>query len=356
MRTAIKGVWYDGQSSKSSAAILHFDAQERFSIDAAGGPKRASFDELSISARLGNTPRRIEFAGGGAFETDDNDGIDDLIAAVRPSARPWVHRLEANWTLLGGAVIVLMLIAWATFQYGIPAASRAAAAVISPQLLSHIGAQTFAGLERFGLEQSRLPAVTTERIAGEFRRMLVHTELDQENCRLEFRSAAETFGPNAFALPPCAILITDELVEVAHNDEEIYAVLAHELGHIKHRHALRRIIQDAFLTFILMLMTGDTTQVSAALATIPAVLLEFGYARDFEREADSFALTYMDTHGIPRERFPAILRRIQNWSIERDCEDQACIDEHRDNSTPELIGYLATHPATEERARMFAPR
>src|SRR2546426_7673245 len=45
--------------------------------------------------------------------------------------------------------------------------------------------------------------------------------------RLEFR-ASRIIGPNAFALPSGIIVVTDQLVRLARNDEQVLAVLAHE--------------------------------------------------------------------------------------------------------------------------------
>ncbi len=47
-------------------------------------------------------------------------------------------------------------------------------------------------------------------------------------------------GANAFALPSGIVVMTDELVELAKTDDELVAVLAHEIGHVRGRHALRQ--------------------------------------------------------------------------------------------------------------------
>jgi Zn-dependent protease with chaperone function len=218
------------------------------------------------------------------------------------------------------AVVVLILLAWATFRYGIPIASSAIAAVIPPSVLSAVGEQTFAGIDRFGLRASTLPLERRTAVSNEFHHIVAASGLDDAACRIEFRAAEKTFGPNAFAFPPCFIVVTDELVTIAAHDDELKAVLAHELGHIKYRHGLRRIIQDTFLTFILLMITGDATQISGALAGLPVLLLEFGYARNFEREADVFARDYMRAHNIDLQRFPAILRRIEQGGREKSCD------------------------------------
>ena len=54
--------------------------------------------------------------------------------------------------------------------------------------------------------------------------------------RLELRSG-EALGANALALPSGIVIMTDDLVALAKSDDEIGAVMAHELGHVRGRHA-----------------------------------------------------------------------------------------------------------------------
>ena len=177
-------------------------------------------------------------------------------------------------------------------------------------------------------------------------------------CEISFYSAADSIGPNAFALPPCFVGVTDEFVGLAKNNQEIEVMLAHELGHIEHRHTLRHIVQSTFLTFLVVMMTGDATQISAQAALIPALLFELGYSRDFEREADRYARQYLVENDIPLSSFPAILQRLGCWSGADKALDEGCLKKMQDEaSSPEsegdLSGYLSTHPLTEERAKLF---
>jgi predicted Zn-dependent protease len=70
-------------------------------------------------------------------------------------------------------------------------------------------------------------------------------------------------------------------------------------------------------------------------------LVELKYSRAFECEADDYAAALLPRLGIPPDRLAAILRRL---------EGEASGD---DNG---LLGYLSTHPATEERIRRLTDR
>ena len=354
MTPVIRGLWYDGRTSRACDATLTLTDDGGLTVDTGDTQHAAGYAEVRVSDRLGNAPRRIEFPDGAAFETTNNDAVDRVIRKFRPGARPWLHRFEASVPLMAGAIVVTIVIGWATFRYAIPAASAVIAGSLPPELLGAVGDQTFEALDAYGLESTKLPPERRERIAARFGDMVDDTILGDRACRLEFRSAEKSFGPNAFALPPCRILVTDELVRLAEHDDEIYAVLAHELGHIHHRHSMRRVVQDAFLAFILMMITGDATQVSAAIAAVPVLFLELGYARGFEREADRFALDYMVRERIALHRFPDILERMGNWMADKACDGEDCRRNPKAAGEGPLLDYLSTHPSTAERSRMFS--
>jgi Zn-dependent protease with chaperone function len=48
-------------------------------------------------------------------------------------------------------------------------------------------------------------------------------------------------------------VVTDGLVELARNNDEIAAVLAHEVGHVKLRHGLRHVLQNSVTVLIMPL-------------------------------------------------------------------------------------------------------
>ena len=46
-------------------------------------------------------------------------------------------------------------------------------------------------------------------------------------------------------LPDGQIVLLDELVQMPADEEEVLAILAHELGHVRHRHGLTQLIQSS---------------------------------------------------------------------------------------------------------------
>ncbi|MFQ5989325.1 MAG: M48 family metallopeptidase [Candidatus Methylomirabilales bacterium] len=110
-----------------------------------------------------------------------------------------------------------------------------------------------------------------------------------------------------------------------------------EIGHVIHRHALRSLLQNSVVVLAIASVTGDITSITALSATLPTMLLQAKYSRSFEMEADQFALQYLRAHDIPRKHFADILSRLEKES----------------GYNSETHNYLASHPATSERMKMF---
>ena len=135
------------------------------------------------------------------------------------------------------------------------------------------------------------------------------------------------------------MVVSDELVHLAQDEDEIVAVMAHEIGHVVHRHGLRHVLQNSAVVLLVAAVTGDIASLSALAATVPTVLVEAKYSRAFELEADQYAADYLRLHGIAPRHFVNILLRLQENS----------------GSAEPALGYLSSHPATSERIRSFFP-
>ncbi|WP_348982409.1 M48 family metallopeptidase [Azoarcus sp. TTM-91] len=355
MSDHIKGLFFDGGSSRRVAATLGLGEGALTVRDERGatlaGPQPLA--QVEVSSRLGNMPRFLRFEGGGAFETADNDAVDALLAEVRPH-HGLAHRLESRlrYALLG--VVVTLLFVWGGVRFGIPALAEATAYSLPPEVSRHMGDGALALLDRGPLSPSKLADEEQARLRARFAPFIQRVD-PALAISVEFRDAEDTLGPNALALPSGTIVFTDQLVQLAEDDEELIAVLAHEIGHIDRRHALRRVIQGSALGLVVMAVTGDVSSVTSAVAAVPVILTELGYSRAFEREADRYAVRMLGETGIPVSRFAAILSRLENshrcGEGEKD-GDKACAGLEEDDRWQ---GYLATHPATAERLKDLAP-
>jgi Zn-dependent protease with chaperone function len=155
--------------------------------------------------------------------------------------------------------------------------------------------------------------------------------------RIVFRDGG-MIGPNAFALPDGTIVVTDQLVRLAKNDNEILGVLAHEFGHLMRRHSLRMLIQNSIVGAVVGWYLGDFSNIAAGAS---AAILQAKYSQGFESEADAYAVRTMKLNGILPAALAHMLERLQASADKKN---------HSKGERP-FNGYLDSHPATAERIR-----
>jgi Zn-dependent protease with chaperone function len=115
--------------------------------------------------------------------------------------------------------------------------------------------------------------------------------------------------PNAFALPGGRVYLFDGLLAKADNADEIAGVLAHELGHLKHRDSMRGLIRDGSTSFLIGLLFGDITG-SSALIFGSRTLVTSSHSREAEHNADGFAIDVMHRLGRPAKPTGELLLRV----------------------------------------------
>jgi Zn-dependent protease with chaperone function len=244
-----------------------------------------------------------------------------------------VHKLESTWRAALFATVVLVGFVAVGVRWGIPLAAKQIAQAIPPGLAYDLGRGTLALLDQSMLKPTQLPTERQAQLTLGFDAMAEqYPELPLE---LHFRRGV---GPNAFALPDGSVIVSDELVALAKDDQEIYSVLMHEIGHVHYRHALRMALESSTVFILVSTYLGDVTQLSTLSSTLPGIIAQSHYSRDHETEADSFALVYLDRSHIPRKHYANILRSLQA-SVGRDPDHG--------------MQYLASHPPTAERIRRF---
>lgn len=150
----------------------------------------------------------------------------------------------------------------------------------------------------------------------------------------------DTMEKNAFACPGGMILITKGLIMTAQNEDELAAVIAHEIGHIVHRDGVSS-IQQSRMTEALT-RTGTQAAATYGGSTVSTLVSVFegsiddvfktivvnGYSRSQEMAADEAALTYLAKAGYE----PSAVRTL--------------LDAMKQGTGG---GMLSTHPGTDDR-------
>ena len=159
---------------------------------------------------------------------------------------------------------------------------------------------------------------------------------------------ASRIGPNALALPGGTLVMTDELVALVDgNTDVLTAVLAHELGHLQHRHGLRMLVQVTLLGTLTSVLLGDFSTVLAGGA---ALVGQAHYSRNAEREADAAAVRVLRAARIS----PAAMVTLFDKMAEKRSTSAAHNAQPPDGGTRDWLGIaFASHPPDAERVRFF---
>ncbi|EYB68237.1 hypothetical protein DEIPH_ctg025orf0084 [Deinococcus phoenicis] len=346
---SLSGVFFDGRTSRDRAATLTVSAGEaQLRVDG-GLETRWAVTQLRIDPPVPGVRRVLKFPDGSRFETADDASVTALEARTgRNRALGQVRRLETRWWTALGALALTLALAWGFVAYGIPALARGAAKATPRSVLATFDRETVQFLEDGGyLGSSRLSAARQAQLQTEFRRVTAWAGGGYPY-RLLLRDGAPEdapfqLGANAFALPNGTVVMTDQLVALARSDRELLGVLAHETGHVTHRHGLAGVYQGLGLTLLSVAVTGDLISAGTFAAAVPAALLRNGYSRAAETQADEGAGRYlMGTYGTTRP-LRDILARL-------DREDRNA-DESSVRGGSRTEDLLQTHPGTAQRLR-----
>src|SRR3970282_368708 len=157
------------------------------------------FDARGVrrSLRIADTPRWLYLPGGGACVTSDNDAVDHMTRGRLYEAV--LHRWESRpaYAVLAIAMVVAAL--WLLIDRVLPVAVEQIAARIPVEAEAALGRETLAGMERYFLQPTPLPASRQAGLRAGFD-AVVRGGGEATPYRLEFRSSP-AIGANAFALP-----------------------------------------------------------------------------------------------------------------------------------------------------------
>jgi Zn-dependent protease with chaperone function len=307
MTDRFAGTYFDGISGREHAVELRRVGASHYAVHGDGIERGGALDKIAITPRLARVPRTIEFADGARLLIAHDAPIDAWFPRPR-GLEAWVDRLERHAYAVALAIVVCIATMAAGATWGVPWLADRIAEHIPPAAEHALGEQVLASLDRLGLKVSALETERRDELTARFAK-LSQGSGDAPGYRLEFRDAPG-IGANAFALPGGTIVVTDQLVERIGDDREFDAVVAHEIGHQQHRHALRQTLRSSFVAIVAAFFAGDVSSASTVVVAIPTFLLDSHYSRAFEAEADRHAFDLLAQNGESPHWFAAAMRRL----------------------------------------------
>lgn len=147
---------------------------------------------------------------------------------------------------------------------------------------------------------------------------------------------------NAFALPGGHVYVGAGLLAMMDSEDELAAVLGHEIEHIDHYHCADRAQQEEALRRIPL----------GSLVAIPIFIFQAGYTKDQELEADREATRLAVEAGYSANgavrMFEAMDRVYQRYRL-RQTRAASPQEELSDVALETLEGYFRSHPLPSER-------
>lgn len=326
--TEFAGIFHDGRTTASVPVRVIVGATDIAIDDGSTVPRVVARRDVAVDAPVPGVVRTLRLPDGEAIETHEQAAIAQLWPSPSAVARIALA-LESRWTTAIASLAATGALAWIVIAFALPLAAEPVAQLVSPRVDKLMGKQVLASLDKTFMRPSQLDDARKQEVQEKFDR---YVEREPGDYRLELRRGG---SPNALALPGGIILVTDEMIEAVDSDDELYAVIAHEIGHERGRHALRLVLQDSGVAVLMTALAGDAVSVTLLAAAMPTLLVQTSYSRRFETEADDYAFASLKRHGVSPRAFADLMRRMR--------------EHHGAKGDDTLARYLSTHPMTEER-------
>lgn len=164
-----------------------------------------------------------------------------------------------------------------------------------------------------------------------------------ENVEWKFRALRDPV-PNAFALPNGSIYINTGLLALLDDENQLAAVIAHEVTHVTHRHTYlrNRTVRKMMLTINIINtigtwnpvggVTGIAIDLIASVSPLMLALSVLGYSKDQEKEADLVGMKAAMAAGFAPDGMPNSFK-----SMQRDVEGE------------QMNSFYADHPGLQGR-------
>ncbi|HHX41664.1 MAG TPA: M48 family metalloprotease [Armatimonadetes bacterium] len=144
----------------------------------------------------------------------------------------------------------------------------------------------------------------------------------------------ESDDVNAFAIPGGFIYVTLGLLRFVESEDELAAVLGHEIAHLTAHHGVKQLRREILLTLGLVLLRGYVTDTVSTLSQVGGVLYSLRHSRADEAAADAGGLVKMLRAGYDPIAMAAFLEK--------------CAEREKQKPS-RLEVYFMTHPPTADR-------
>ncbi len=321
MPEMFQAVLYDGRSAAGHAGTATLGSGTIDLVLDDGTALRWPYAELALISGDGDravlapdarSDERLTLTGPGAWRA--------LLAAAPALGDQRPTRGFRRSLLVVVGILAVLAAAW----LGYPKVKQGMVAAFPDAWSDRIGAEMAADQALFG--QACTGTAGLEALDGLARRLSADAGLAAP-IKVHVRSSPEV---NAFAATGGHIALLDGLIQQARSPEEVVGVLAHEIGHARHHHPLKRLIDVAGIQLVVTGISGD-------VGAVGTMILMLNYGRRDEAQADRTGIDMLDRAGIAVGGFADFFDRMAAKQA-----DQV-----------NLMAFLRTHPPLAERSAMI---
>lgn len=210
---------------------------------------------------------------------------------------------------------------------------------VSEQQLNQLGAQAF-------VEAKTKGPLSTDAKQGAYVRCVVNAlvaQLPAQSRSVAWETAVfANKEPNAFALPGGKVGVNTGIFTVARNQDQLAAVLAHEIGHVVERHHDERITRQIGASGLLQVLGAAAGDYGSAVTQGGGMIAQAGFllpgSRTQETEADVVGQRLMAQAGFNPEQAVDLWQNMMAASGGRQPE------------------WLSTHPNPQSRIQELRSR
>lgn len=240
--------------------------------------------------------------------------------------RPWHSRR---------GVALLLAIATAVVLVGMPGEQSSVSALTFPSTADEVkfGAQIAKQIEsQFRLINDPAQVARLQRVGDAIARVV-----ERQDLPYHFKIVAVP-GINALSIPGGWVYVTEGMMRFVRSDDELAAVVSHEMTHVNHRHYYIQADRERHLTpallvaLALSILAHSPAPLLGAQVSLTAVMNN--YQRDLEHEADLNGVTYLTKTGYSPVAMLTLMEHLAQ--------------ESRFTAHPDPTG-LEDHPLPQER-------
>ena len=241
--------------------------------------------------------------------------------------------------LLPGLALAIFLVLGAGC-YEVPVTGRTALNTVSEEAVNKMSLEAFAQLKKtHPVSRNKVLAGRVQQVGERLARVAFW---DVPNADWEFVLFEVPNQINAFAMGGGKVGVFTGLFKIIQNDDQLAAVLAHEIAHVSAKHVNERLSQNMVIQGGGLLVGGIMSTTGTGALTANAVLEAYGlgtglgavgFDRAKEKEADHIGIMYMARAGYNPQESVRVIENLEAATA----------------GLAAAPAFLSTHPSNPER-------